>query len=249
MPYLNLEVHFFSHVKTRRLVGLLGNGSDVLPIKLWAHVGDHHAKDGRLDGYTDREIEAIVGWWGETGRCIDAMLKVGFIHKTEAGFVVHDWLEHEGHIASYHERAKRANRKRWKRISRNPTRTPKTRISDPLQEDRLGMDRLGMGKEKRGESEGGVLPGWLDSATWAAFKQMRLKIRKPMTEHAEALMLSRLNDFREDGHDTTTILEQSIRNDWQDVYEPKTNNGRLTDKAEQMREKTRQALKQGLADD
>ncbi len=64
---------------------------------------------------------------------------------------------------------------------------------------------------------------WLPVSEWEAFKAMRAKIKKPMTEHAEKLALAKLDEFRAKGHDPTKILNQSILNNWQDLYEPKEN--------------------------
>ncbi len=113
MPYLNLDVNYFNHIKTVRLVGLLGRGAAELPLRLWAHCGANIAKAGSLAGYSAQEIESLVGWWGKTGDCVEAMIKVGFIERTGEGFQVHDWDEHEGHLISYHYRAKEAAKARW----------------------------------------------------------------------------------------------------------------------------------------
>lgn len=59
MASLNLDMDYFGHPKTKRLVGLLGRGAEVLPLRLWCHVGKYHAQDGRLAGYSPQEIEAI----------------------------------------------------------------------------------------------------------------------------------------------------------------------------------------------
>lgn len=111
MPSLNLDLTYFSHPKTRRLVGLLGKGSEVLPIQLWCYCGMHHAESGRLAGYSTQEIEAICAWWGKGGEMVAAMLKVGFIETLggeAGGYQVHDWTDHAGHLAVYQERAKAA---------------------------------------------------------------------------------------------------------------------------------------------
>ncbi len=117
MPSLNLDLDYFDHPKTRRLVGLLGRGAEVLPIKLWSYCGKFHAEDGRLAGYSPQEIESIVGWWGKEGECIAVMLREGtrFLHPLPDGdgFQAHDWLEHQGHFAMYRERARHAAAARW----------------------------------------------------------------------------------------------------------------------------------------
>lgn len=47
---------------------------------------------------------------------------------------------------------------------------------------------------------------------------MRKKIRKPMTDKARELMFRKLEALESGGHPHTQVLEQSIRNSWQDVF-------------------------------
>jgi hypothetical protein len=113
MPNINLDVDYFDHVKTVRLIGLLGKGSAELPIRLWCYCGKHRAKDGDLTGLSAQEIEAFVGWWGKPGAMVRAMLQVGFLDETSDGYQLHDWNEREGHLRVFHERAKAAAAARW----------------------------------------------------------------------------------------------------------------------------------------
>lgn len=66
-----------------------------------------------------------------------------------------------------------------------------------------------------------VLPPWIDSEAWAAFEEMRKRLRKPMTPRARELILAKLQAYEARGHDSTAILNNSVVNSWQDVYEPK----------------------------
>lgn len=116
MPSLNLDLDYFDHVKTKRLVALLGRGAEVLPIKLWSYCGKFHAESGRLAGYAAEEIETIAGWWGKPGRCIEALLKVGFLERDGDDLAIHEWTEHEGHIGAFKVRAKKGAAARWDRI-------------------------------------------------------------------------------------------------------------------------------------
>ncbi len=56
---------------------------------------------------------------------------------------------------------------------------------------------------------------------WAEFILMRKSIKKPMTAYAAQLMLKRLAAFVANGQDAQAMLEQSIMNCWQTVYEVK----------------------------
>lgn len=122
MPSLNLDLNYFDHVKTIRLVARLGPGSDVLPIRLWAWVGSHQPETGYL-ALLEAELEHVCRWWGEKGAMVSAMMEIGFIKKRGAIYEVNDWLDHSGHLAAFKKRAQKAARKRWgiKRKSSNAT--------------------------------------------------------------------------------------------------------------------------------
>lgn len=64
-----------------------------------------------------------------------------------------------------------------------------------------------------------TLPDWLPVEAWAGFVEMRKKIKKPMTLHAEGLIVKKLDTFRAQGQDVERILNNSIENSWQSVFE------------------------------
>jgi len=112
MASLNVDLNYFDHPKTMRLVARLGHGADVLPIRLWAYIGRHHPESGCL-ALLESEFEHICGWWGEKGDMLTAMIEIGFVKREGNLFEVNDWHEHSGHLASFKKRAKKAARKRW----------------------------------------------------------------------------------------------------------------------------------------
>lgn len=121
MPYLNVDLDYFTHPKVVRLIGLLGPQHVSVPIRLWCYVGKHHCDDGALKGYSTQEIESILGWKGQKGDLIAALVKVGFLDvllnaETET-YQVHDWLEHAGHLAAFKKRAKASAEKRWGKLA------------------------------------------------------------------------------------------------------------------------------------
>ncbi|MBI5192775.1 MAG: hypothetical protein HZA08_04955 [Nitrospirae bacterium] len=117
MPYLNLDLDYFNHPKTRRLIGLLGRGSEAFPLRLWCYCGKYHPGDGRLSDYSVQEIESILEFNGENGKLVEALIKVGFLHKDSNSYYVHDWNEHSGHIAALKEKAIKAAKTRWNNIN------------------------------------------------------------------------------------------------------------------------------------
>ena len=131
MPYLNIDLDYFTHPKTMRLTAILGQGAAEFPIRLWAYCAKHHTETGRLIDYTENEVESAAGWMGETGKLAAAMLKLNFLEKIDNGYRIHDWLDHAGHLAAFKKRAKSAAKGRWRRIaSSNASSNLKSEITN-----------------------------------------------------------------------------------------------------------------------
>jgi len=119
MPSINIDLNYLDHPKVQKLVGLLGEGSELYPIRLWIYCGKYHMKDGRLNGYSEAEIESIAKWRGEHGKMLQALLNVGFVKSDKNGYFIHDWNEHEGHLQIYKKRGELAAKERWKDKAKN----------------------------------------------------------------------------------------------------------------------------------
>ncbi len=124
MPYLNLDPNYFEHPKTRRLVGLLGPMSDVLPLRLWAYCAKIHPRDGAMKGYSESELSAVLKVdfkklsTSESHLSpIKALIKVGFLKKISTGFSCVDWRQHEGHLEAFSRRGKTAAKARWSKYA------------------------------------------------------------------------------------------------------------------------------------
>lgn len=63
-----------------------------------------------------------------------------------------------------------------------------------------------------------LLPGWIPSDSWSAFVEMRLRIRKPMTDRAKELACMELERLKAQGQDPTAVLNQSVMNSWQGLF-------------------------------
>lgn len=63
-----------------------------------------------------------------------------------------------------------------------------------------------------------MLPDWIDPEVWTGFEEMRVKIKKPMTDRARELVVIELGKLKASGEDHHASLNQSTLNDWQDVY-------------------------------
>lgn len=67
------------------------------------------------------------------------------------------------------------------------------------------------------------LPEGATVEQWDAFREMRRRIRKPMTGRAEQLALGKLAKLAESGEPPGAVLDQSILNGYQDLYPIKDN--------------------------
>lgn len=118
MPDLNLDPHFFGHLKTKRLKTELGETADVYPLRLFAHTAIHHPVDGKLLGYTPTDIESFIDWKGTPGMLFSTLLKFHWLDEIEGGYRVHGWKEYQGHLAAYKLRGRAAARARWAKAKR-----------------------------------------------------------------------------------------------------------------------------------
>lgn len=117
-PTLNVRCDYFRHPKTQRLIVLLGRGAEVLPMRLWAYCGEFCCEHGRFDGYTEDEIEAIANWWGEKGKALEGLSKVGYLECKKGVWRIVNWREHQGHISALKAHGRRMAEKRWSQYRR-----------------------------------------------------------------------------------------------------------------------------------
>jgi hypothetical protein len=91
-----------------------------------------------------------------------------------------------------------------------------------------------------------ILPDWLPFDAWNSYVEMRIKIRKPMTDRAKELGIMKLQRLREAGESAQEVLEQSIFNSWQGLFPVNRNgnggggNGRTYETASEKRDRKNQ---------
>ena len=69
------------------------------------------------------------------------------------------------------------------------------------------------------------LPIFINKDLFNSFIEMRIKIKKPLTEKAKELLIKDLTKIENNKTgDCNIALENSIKNSWQGVFEPKNNN-------------------------
>jgi len=73
-------------------------------------------------------------------------------------------------------------------------------------------------KSEKGGKTGFTLPPWVPSAEWEAYEDMRKKIRKPMTDKARELAITKLGKLQAEGNDPAEVLNQSTLNAWAGLF-------------------------------
>jgi hypothetical protein len=188
-------------------------------IRLWGWF-NAHSVDGIVVGAVDADIDALVLHEGFA----TALREVGWLGDDPAGrgVGIPKFDRHTSESAK--NRALKAERQaRWR----------DGRVDGPVDDSASTPLSLSSSSSLKGDARGKqratgplfVPPGWIPGPVWDAFEAMRRKIRKPMTERARELVVIELEKLRAAGEDPVAVLEQSIRNDWQDVYPVKLKAG------------------------
>jgi len=67
-----------------------------------------------------------------------------------------------------------------------------------------------------------IYPDWLDLNLWKEFKKMRVRIKSPLTDHAEKLAITELKKLLAKGGDQSAVINQAILKSWKSFYPVKT---------------------------
>ena len=112
---IRLAVSFRGHRKRKRLRLLLGPGSTDYLLDLWIATAMNHP-DGILTGMDETDIALEAGWEGDPQAFVSALLECRLLEKTDHGYALHDWAEHQAYVVHAEDRkmqAKQAASKRW----------------------------------------------------------------------------------------------------------------------------------------
>lgn len=181
--------------------------------------------EGDLKGLSDEDIELAADWEGEPGVFTAALRDVGFLDGDEGNSTVHDWAEHNPWATNRGRRieaAKLAANKRWERQSdalpMQAASAPHESAMPTTQPNPTPPNPTRRKPKASAGADAPSLPDWIPTDCWAGFLEMRRNIRAPVTNHAIKLLIDRLLELRNDGHDLGAVLDQSTRNNWKDVY-------------------------------
>ena len=207
------------------------------------NIGDYKSHTEHLSEMEDLAYRRLLDWYylhecplpldqNEIARqirmrshsdCIAVVLREYF-EETENGFI-HSRADKE--IAKAGEKSNKASQSakaRWQQKSNknkdldNDANALQTQSESNATQDTIHITQDTKPKKKKA-TDVVLLPDWIPLETWAAFLEMRKKIKKPPTAHAIELLIAKLDKFRKAGQDVQAILEKSITSGWQDVFE------------------------------
>jgi hypothetical protein len=193
-----------------------------------------------------------------TGGHLDAFLEAGLTAEQIVALVKADIAEREKEAET--RRAKDRERQRRHRESRGVTVTdaesqPVTDKGSPLKVSpqtplpKTPSKTAPLNPPKSGKVE---VPEWMPSQEWAAFKEMRRKMRGiPFTETAERNVIARIEGLRADGHCPAKLLSKAVERGHRTVFEDETTKAAKGEKkltAQEWREKAEWYVRHGKPD-
>ncbi|CAB3729013.1 hypothetical protein [Achromobacter piechaudii] len=181
-------------------------------LSVWS-LFDVHSADGQLEGYSPEVLDETIGFPGFS----HAMISVGWLEFDGSSLWMPRFEDHNGQSAK--KRAQDADRKRNDRNSSAPEADKKRTREEKRREEEKNPH------SPRSGAEVWTLPDWVPAEPWQQFEEMRRRKKKPMTDAARKLAVSKLDTLRGAGHDVATMLDQSILHAWDTFYAPKTNDG------------------------
>jgi len=131
-----------------------------------------------------------------------------------------NWRKYQENTSGY------TRLKRW-RLKHNDNANDNTNdnANDNANETRkIRLDKIKIRKDKIIKQGFDFLkiPDFINLKTWQAYLEMRKSIKKPLkTEHQFNLAISTLQKLQSQGHNPNDVLNQSILNSWQGLFELK----------------------------
>lgn len=196
------------------------------------HVGDYDSATAHLDWLEDMAYTRLLRLYYRAERPIPADIKEAcrlvrargreckavetvlseFFSLQEDGW--HNKRADE-ELAVYRDKASKASasaKTRWAQTDRYANAPPKAMRSHS---DGNANQNQNQNQDK---PRAFALPDWVSPEVWSQFEDHRRKLRKPMTDRARQLVILELEKLGRGGNNPQTVLEQSIRKGWQDVF-------------------------------
>jgi len=191
---------------------------------LWAFTGKQAAQ-GNIGKWPDGAIARACYWMGRPELFIQALQESGFVDADAMHrLIIHDWHEHApGWVRAKLKKLGLAF------LSLVPTKEPSSdgNLEAALEMTREPSTKSSEGKSSEGKSseansarardDSSPVEG-LDTQAWKRWMQYRTEIRKPLKPASIPAAQRNLAAF---GCDQSAVVEQSIANGWQGLFELK----------------------------
>ncbi len=92
-----------------------------------------------------------------------------------------------------------------------------------------------------------TLPDWLALADWEAFVEHRKRLKAPMSDDAQVRAIAQLSRFRDNGHDPSAVIDQSIVSSWKGLFELKRRESPKLNKQAELEARNAEAGRQAEA--
>lgn len=123
----------------------------------------------------------------------------------------------------------------------SPSKQSQKRDTEPSKEPSTSEAKASSVSRVRKANGDFVLPSHIPGEQWAAYVEMRAKIRKPMTAYAMRLAVKELDALAADGWPPGAVLDQSTMNDWQGLFPLKVKPARDQSSADTLIERIRKS--------
>ena len=220
-----VDPDFFDHWRTRMVADALQDSmAPVYIMRLWGHCQN---RKGDVFDIPAAGIKALCQFAGDAQALEDALISAEYMERDGLTITVTGWAEKNSALLAAWENGHKGGRPR-----KNPAPTKTEPTGNPAETHGLPMDnpqptqtkpiRVDKSREDKKEEKAlAPLPEWLPIEAWNGYADMRRRIRKPMTPRAQKLVLDSLGIMRVKGVNICAALDNSTRNSWVDVYEPK----------------------------
>lgn len=101
---LRLAWGWCDHVKTLKLIRLIGFEGPYRLLRLWRYAAENAPSTGRFPSVDD--LETAAGWLGAPGAFQQALLACGWLDAD--GLTLHDWVEEQPYVAKRQERLEKS---------------------------------------------------------------------------------------------------------------------------------------------
>lgn len=234
IDFFPFDVDFLNNIKVRRILRHCGPNSISILIYLLSNI---YKDEGYYMKWNDDISFLITDSLGvseeEINAVIEKSLEVGFFN--EKMFEKYKIITSKGiqdrYLFATEKRVKTHVIDEYILVSDTETRVSDTETTEKQSistQSKVKESKVNKSKEKESKKntqKTDVISEYTSNEnlrkTILAFKDMRKTIKKPLTDHALKLLLNKLDKLEDSDSGKIAVLEQSIMNSWQGVFELK----------------------------